>query len=302
MSPVAPRRRALKAGGLLTGVSTWPGRGAPLVALHGFTGDGADFGPLAARLGRPVVALDLLGHGLSSAPARAAPYALDAQVGRLVGALDRLDLRGPLTLLGYSLGARVALHLVRRHPGRVRALVLLGGTAGLEDRAERAARRDEDAARAAALERDGVAAFLAAWRAQPLIATQARAAPEVRASMRRRRARLTPQGLAHTLRALSPGALPPLWDALPSLAQPALLVTGGEDARYDALAARLAARLPRASRAVIAGAGHAPHLERPAACARALRAFLGHGARQERPVRDEDDRPGGDPQGARPGP
>lgn len=267
------QRRALKTGGLLVGVTTWPGPGAPVVALHGFTGDGADFAPLAARLRRPVLALDLLGHGLSSAPARAAPYALDAQVRRLLAALDRLGVRA-FTLLGYSLGARLALHLAHRRPDRVRALALIGGTAGLEDEVERAARRAEDGARAASLERDGAAAFLAAWRAQPLIATQERAAPDVRAAMARRRARLAPHALAHTLRALSPGALPPLWDALPRVTAPTLLVTGGEDAKFDALAARMAQRLPRATRAVIPGAGHAPHLERPAACARAVRVFL----------------------------
>lgn len=272
------RRRVLRSGGLLTGVTTWgvttwPGRGLPLVALHGFTGDGADFAPLAARLDRPVIALDLLGHGLSSAPLRAAPYALDAQLARLQGALDRLGVRA-CALLGYSLGARVALHLARRDRRRVRALALIGATAGLADPAERAARRADDAARAAAVEREGVAAFLAAWRAQPLIATQARAAPDLRAAMARRRARLSPQGLAHTLRALSPGVVPPLWDALPALDVPALLITGAEDVKFDALAARLAAGLPRAARAVIARAGHAPHLERPADCARAVRPLL----------------------------
>lgn len=264
-------------GGLL-GLAEWPAPPAgrelpPLVFLHGFTGDGADLAELAPRLGRRVLAPDLLGHGLSRAPAAAAPYALDRQLARLEALLDGCGLPS-VTLGGYSLGARLALHLAVRRPAGVRALVLIGGTPGLADEAERAARRADDAALAARLSH-GLAPFLATWRSLPLIASQERAPPALRASMRRRRARLAPHGLARTLVALSSGALPSLWDALPGLDLPTLLVTGADDAKFDAIARDMAARLPRARHVVIAGSGHAPHLERPAACAAAVRAFLG---------------------------
>ncbi|MCO5169845.1 MAG: alpha/beta fold hydrolase [Planctomycetes bacterium] len=261
-------RRRVVAG---VGVAEWPGRAPAVVALHGFTGGGADFLGLAPRLGRRVVALDLVGHGLSPAPVARAPYALDRQLGRLGRALDRLGLEA-CVLLGYSLGARVALHLALRR--RVLGLVLIGGTPGLTDEAERTARREEDARRAAAAARDGVRAFLAAWRAQPLIATQARAPAWLQGAMRRGRARLTAHGLARTLEALSPGALPPLWDALPTLTAPTLLVTGEGDARFEPVARAMRERLPRARHAAVPGAGHAPHLERPAACARVVRRWL----------------------------
>jgi 2-succinyl-6-hydroxy-2,4-cyclohexadiene-1-carboxylate synthase len=64
--------------------------------------------------------------------------------------------------------------------------------------------------------------------------------------------------------------VPSCWGELSKLTAPTLLVTGAEDAKFDAIAAAMQSRLPRARRAVIAGAGHAPHLERPAACAAAV--------------------------------
>lgn len=266
-------RRRIVAG---VGVSEWPGRLPAVVALHGFTGDSADFLGVAPRLGRRVVALDLLGHGLSPAPVARAPYALERQLGRLERTLDRLELEG-FVLLGYSLGARVALHLALRR--RVLGLVLIGGTPGLSDEVARAARREEDARRAEAVARDGVPAFLAAWRAQPLIATQARAPAWLQAILRRGRARLTAHGLAHTLEALSPGVVPPLWDALPGLRSPPLLVTGADDAKFEAIARDVLARAPRARHVSVPSAGHAPHLERPTACARPLRAWLAAASR-----------------------
>jgi 2-succinyl-6-hydroxy-2,4-cyclohexadiene-1-carboxylate synthase len=260
-------KRVVARGGLPVSVSEWPGEGPPVVLLHGFTGDGQDWAPFARALGRRAVAPDLLGHGASVAPVAAAPYALDAQLGRLEAIFDRLRL-GRVVLIGYSLGARLALHLALRR--RVRGLVLIGGTPGLADEGERATRRADDAALAATIARDGVAAFLDAWRRRPLIATQARAPRALRAAMSRRRARLSTQGLARTLVELSPGVVPSCWGELSKLTAPTLLVTGAEDAKFDAIAAAMQSRLPRARRAVIAGAGHAPHLERPAACAAAV--------------------------------
>src|SRR5260221_8162530 len=69
------------------------------------------------------------------------------------------------------MGGRISLHAALAHPDQVTGLVLLGATPGIEDRVGRATRREEDEARAAELERDGVAAFLDHWLATPLLAS-----------------------------------------------------------------------------------------------------------------------------------
>lgn len=269
-------RTGIVRAGLPTGLASWRGPSlapcratSPVLALHGFSGCGADWDDLARRLGRPVVAPDLLGHGRSVGPTRDAPYALAPTLGRLVALLDRLRLQRVL-VLGYSLGGRLALHLALDHPERVSGLILIGATPGLADPAERARRRAEDARLADEVERDGAAAFLARWQQRPLIATQSRAPEDARRGLARWRARAHAPGLAATLRALSPGVLPSRWDDLGRL-PPTLLVTGAEDVKFTATAREVVARAPAARHAIVPQAGHAPHLERPGATADAMR-------------------------------
>jgi 2-succinyl-6-hydroxy-2,4-cyclohexadiene-1-carboxylate synthase len=65
-----------------------------------------------------------------------------------------------------------------------------------------------------------------------------------------------------------------MWDALPSLGAPALLLAGELDARYRDLSAKTAARMPRARVAIVPGAGHAAHLEAPGAFTELVDRFL----------------------------
>ena len=66
-----------------------------------------------------------------------------------------------------------------------------------------------------------------------------------------------------------------MWDRLPEVEAPVLIVTGERDGRYRALGERLVHALPHATAAVVPGAGHATHLEQPAAFTRAVLPFLG---------------------------
>jgi len=248
-----------------------------LVLLHGFTGTAAAWDDLAPVLasGRRLVALDLPGHGRSDAPPAGADLAAvaDAVVATVASAgVERAD------WLGYSLGGRVALHVALRHPARVDRLVLESASPGLADPAARAARAAADDALADALERDGLAAFVERWLAQPLFATQARLSPAVRARERARRLAQAPTALAAALRATTVGRQGPLLGALATLRRPVLLVAGAEDAPYRAHAAAMAARLPDARVAIVPDAGHATHLENPAAFRAAVEAFLDRAA------------------------
>src|SRR5690242_20579193 len=85
---------------------------------------------------RPL-ALDLPGHGDSACAEQ--PFTFG---GCTADVLARSPER--FTLCGYSLGGRVALHVALAAPSRVRRLLLLSTSAGIEDRAERARRRAAD--------------------------------------------------------------------------------------------------------------------------------------------------------------
>ncbi|MCB9760562.1 MAG: alpha/beta fold hydrolase [Alphaproteobacteria bacterium] len=247
---------------------TGPAARAPLLALHGFTGDGRDIDPLVPLLGRAGQAPDLPGHG--DHPAREpAACAMPVAVADLLPCLASAPI-----VLGYSMGGRVALHLACHHPGRVAALVLVGAQPGIADDAARAARQAADEALAARILEEGVPAFTAWWAQQPLIATQRRIAEPWRSRMAGRKRSLRPEGLAASLRGMGTGVMDPLWDRLGAITAPTLLVTGAEDEKYDRIAAQMAAAIPGAERLVLPGAGHCAHLEAPRAFAGGLTRFL----------------------------
>lgn len=251
------------------------GAGRPLLLLHGFTGSAATWAGLAAQLApqRQCIALDLIGHGKSGAPADPARYTMDHAVQDIAGLLDVLGI-SRVDLLGYSLGGRLALQFAVAAPGRVRALILESASPGLASPAERAARIAADDALAEVIERDGIEAFVAHWEALPLWASQAELPAELRARQRTQRLANRPQGLANSLRGMGTGRQRALWDMLPTLTIPTLLLAGALDAKFSAIAQQMAATLPRADLAIIAAAGHAIHLEQPEIFGQRVAVFL----------------------------
>jgi 2-succinyl-6-hydroxy-2,4-cyclohexadiene-1-carboxylate synthase len=168
------------------------------------------------------------------------------------------------------MGGRIALHLALQTPRLVDALVLVGATAGIDDPVDRATRRESDEGLAALVERVGVDAFLDRWLAQPLFAglDPAAAGREERLA--------NPAGvLAAHLRRLGTGTQAPLWSRLAELEMPVLVVAGERDQKFTALGRRLVAGIgSNAELALVAGAGHACHLERPEGFAAAVVPFV----------------------------
>ena len=251
--------------------------GLPVVLLHGLTGSASTWDALATSLaeaGHPVVAVDLIGHGASDAPEAEARYAIERVADDLVALLGELGHRRA-RWLGYSMGGRVALLLAARHPESVAALVLEGATAGLADEGERVGRARADDALAGRIERHGVAAFVDEWERLPLWESQRSLPAAVRERLRAQRLGNTAAGLARALRGMSVGRQPSLWEELGSLRSPTLLVAGSLDGKFTAIAREMARALPNATMEPIEGAGHAAHVERPQAFARAVLRFLG---------------------------
>jgi 2-succinyl-6-hydroxy-2,4-cyclohexadiene-1-carboxylate synthase len=232
-----------------------------IVLLHGFGGTRRAWDGVVALLGeryRPL-ALDLPGHGAAADAPR--PLSFSRCVAHVLVA-------SPIrfTLCGYSLGGRVALHLALAAPERVARLVLVSVSPGIEDTAERAARRRSDGALAEDLERRPYEEFIERWRTQPLFAGDP---PEVGALARADHRRNRPDALAAVLRGLGAGEMQPLWGRLPELTMPVTVVVGARDAKFLALGRRTVELLPAGELRVVPG-GHGLPLECPADVARAL--------------------------------
>ena len=228
------------------------------VLLHGFTQTRQSWRRTIAAGRYRAIAPDLPGHGQASE--RLASFSACAAYVRALA-------DGPCTLVGYSMGGRIALYTALSLPGLVERLVLVGASPGIADPAEREARRQADEQLAARIEAIGVEAFATEWGEQPLFAGQAE---RVAAAAHADRLRNTAAGLAAALRGLGTGVMPPLWDRLGELAIPVALVVGERDEKFRTLAERMAAAIPDCRFEVVAGAGHAVQLERPEAVAAAI--------------------------------
>ena len=173
------------------------------------------------------------------------------------------------------------MHLALARPESVVGLVLISGTAGIEDVDERRRRRASDQDLADQLDpHDGrrpmpVAAFLRRWLDNPMFAD---ISPEATAF--EERLRNTGPGLASSLRLAGTGTQLPLWHSLAALAVPVLIVSGALDEKFTDLGRRLAGSIgANATHVAMAGAGHAPHLQRPGAVAALVRSHVGGSAR-----------------------
>lgn len=236
-----------------------------MVLVHGFAQNARCWSPLdewwAAE--RRVVAVDAPGHGGLDER--------DERADDLWTTADRLALTGGRAVyLGYSMGARMCLHLALAHPEVVAGLVLVSGTAGIDDDTERVARRGRDEELADRIVTDGVDAFLETWLNQPLLAG-------VPAPMRHidERRRNHAAGLASSLRLAGTGAMdPPLWERLAEITPPTLVVTGRLDEKFVELGRRLANGIPASTLTVIDDAGHTVHLEQPEAFHRTVDQWL----------------------------
>ena len=241
------------------------GSGEPVLLVHGF--------PLSGQLWDPAVSLlqgrfelivpDLRGHGRSGASddVSMARYADD-----LAAQLDAAGAKGPVTVVGHSMGGYIAFEFYRRYPERVRALVLVDTRAG-PDTEEAAEGRREMAGRVL---RDGSGVIADALLDRLF-------APAAAAALRERwnevMAATPPVGVAAALRAMAerPDSRP----TLPEIDWPMLVVVGADDAiTPPEEARRMHEAIPNSRLEIIPEAGHMTPVEQPERFAEILHDFI----------------------------
>jgi len=237
--------------------------GAPrMVFVHGFTQTGNSWKPVAehfVRTGHQCVVLDLPGHGGSGH--------LRADLRRTADMVASVGGHG--VYVGYSLGARVALHVALLYPHQVDAVALIGANPGIDSDTERALRREADDRLAVHFEDVGLAQFLAEWTAQPLFGELTAEQADLSDRMRN-----TVDGLASSLRHAGTGTQMPLWSRLRELSMPVLAIAGAEDLKFAAIARQLAESVPDGRSVLVPGAAHAAHVQQPAAVIDAVERWL----------------------------
>jgi len=242
--------------------------GPPLVILHGLLGSARNWTAIAKQLGESarVFALDLRNHGRSP---WAEAMGLNAMAGDVAAFIERHELR-PATVVGHSLGGKVAMRLALTRPSLVDRLVVVdvapvayrhsfGGYIEALQRVDLSVlrrRSEADQALQGAIPEPGIRSFLL----QNLVQSDAGFSWRINLA-----------ALADNMSGLMGFPV----EAAAAFRGPTLFLAGGRSdyigPEHDALIAQL---FPQARHAVIEDAGHWVHAERPAEFLDQLHRFL----------------------------
>jgi 2-succinyl-6-hydroxy-2,4-cyclohexadiene-1-carboxylate synthase len=244
-----------------------------ILFLHGFLGDCHDFDPVISWLADQFCCLsvDLPGHGKTKVREGEASYAMLQTAEGLIQLLASLEI-STCSLVGYSMGGRLALYLALKFPQHFKRVVLESASPGLKTATEQAQRRDRDAQLAAQLETEDFSDFLRRWYSQPLFASL-KQHPDFEQIVERRRNN-SPGDLARSLRYMSIGQQPSLWEQLPENQLPLLLLVGEQDTKFRAINTEMTDLCPQAKLSILKGCGHNMHWENPQLFAQQVRDFL----------------------------
>ncbi|CAI5534996.1 unnamed protein product [Closterium sp. Naga37s-1] len=202
-----------------------------------------------------------------------------AQLQETAAAHQQQQQQGKVVLVGYSMGARLALYLALRNPHLVSSAVIISGSPGIREAAARAARAESDDSLAAVLTAGGLEQYVHSWYQQPLWASL-RTHPCFQPMLARRFASSpsashtsprtdgtgppmvvfpggTEAGLAMALRGLSTGRQPSLWDELTTSSTPLLLVAGSLDSKFVSIAHQMSTATAAPATAAAAAAAAA---------------------------------------------
>lgn len=234
-------------------------------ALHGAFGAPGDWARLQQRgMNLRPVALWKMARELRGAGASLAGAGFEAWSEAFI---ERVRDEDPApSVMGYSLGGRLALHALVAEPGLWRSAIIVSAHPGLENEADRRARLESDSHWAKRVREDSLGAVLADWESQ--IVFEGFRKEFDGAHLEDHREQMTAGFEEWSL-----GRQNPLWDRLAGVTCPVLWITGEKDEKFTRPAERAVAAMPSARHVVVAGCGHRVPWEAPGAFARTVLRF-----------------------------
>lgn len=255
----------IKARGINVHVETWHNEQLEtIVMLHGFTGSTKTWERVASLLPQyRIIAIDCIGHGQTESPNDDTVYQMEYQLAVLEEVFEVLQLTS-FTLIGYSMGGRIALSYAIKYPRRVKTLILESASPGIRTEQERNVRKEADEALANKIQLHGVTSFVDTWENIPLFASQNRLPQHVQQAIREERLQQHEQGLANSLRGMGTGVMSPMWGKLHTLSMPVTLITGALDTKFVDIAREMTAFTQKVRHLIVNDVGHTIHVENPA--------------------------------------
>ncbi len=267
MRPLDIKRIQMNFGDYHYGV-TVVGDGKPLVCVHGFSESGTTWDGIHVD-GYRMIRIDLIGHGTSSRPTEVEAYTIPQilfDIHRIVYSLagERY------ALLGYSMGARIALLYALQYPLEVTKLMLESGSVGIAEDVARSDRREADTALGKRIREQSIQWFAATWAKLDIFKSQHTLPNAIQHRIQQRRLQNSPHALAFTLEGSGQGVMPYVGHRLQELTMPVCYISGELDAKYTKIGRQYFAHVHH----VVLGAGHNVHVEKPCQYMRILKEFL----------------------------
>ena len=250
-----------------------PGQ-SPVLFLHGFMGNHEDWLKIIERLSQDYycIAVDLPGHGNSN----------DAQLLRDSWDFENLckklyDLicsvtEKQITVIGYSMGGRIAQFFSVTYPEKVNKLLLESTSPGIESSQDRLKRLQQDENLAERLQNEALKDFLDTWYDQSIF-YKIKQHPEY-TGMIQRKLLNNPGLLAQALLQYSIGNQPYLGKSIAVLRIPMQLLSGALDSKYCELMDDLDSRCLNSRHIILSDCGHNCHFEKPVLFAEHIAEFL----------------------------
>lgn len=235
-----------------------------LVFLHGFTGSANTWLPIIQYFPQTVrcISIDLMGHGQSDSPPNPIRYEMNEQLLDLKALLTALDVT-KFTLVGYSMGGRIALAYALSYPDGITQLILESASPGLKTEQEQQMRVIADGQLVQKIDKEGLSAFIDFWQEIPLFYSQKKLSQATQELIRQERIQQSSTGLMNSLKGIGTGRQPSYWQQLNRLQMPVILVTGELDEKFNHIAQQMNQSIPNSLHLKVSDVGHAIHVENP---------------------------------------
>ena len=240
--------------------------------LHGFMGSWRDFQEVANLLQDDFCCLliDLPGHGKTEVDCDRA-YQMPQVAITIIALLEELKIK-QCSLVGYSMGGRLALYLAIHFPHYFLKVVLESASPGLESKLARENRIKQDLKLANQLKRAKFSLFLQQWYSNPLFCSFIKH-PDYQKAIALRLDNDSHK-LAKSLTYMGLGVQPSLWKDLRFIQVPTLLIVGKLDSKFIAINQRISLLSHQFQIEIVENTDHNVHFERSLKFTQLLTDFL----------------------------
>lgn len=248
------------------------GEGNPLICLHGFSENLNTWDNIDVR-GYKMILIDLIGHGNSDKPISRKYYHVNYIVKHLNKLITKLGFN-KYSILGYSMGGRIALSYALTYPSDIDKLILESTSYGVCGLFKRIKRRKSDKTLAKSIINNGIRWFDKYWSSLSIFDSQKNLSDTVKDEIKLRRLNNKDYALHNSLLKNGQGTYPCYKNLLSKLTMEVLHISGEYDKKYVQIGYEFANANLNIKQIILKCVGHNTHIEDPLCFNEILNNFL----------------------------